>query len=172
MSAPQLASNKTDDGKLNVGLPSIKSVVEIEEPEGDVDEKTSTEDKGLSDSILGDLSRFKQEHPSLQNISVVTNQTIDDDEGGEYKNNIMPRMLSTKAGQDALSSNLADSDPVLPNKNSDGVGASNDDLAESDTSPSLLSEKKQNRQRRRKRTLPSNKGTDTSVRSRKTMPFL
>ena len=64
LSAPQLASNKTDDGKLNVGLPSIKSVREIEEPEGDVDEKTSTEDKGLSDSTLGDLSASsKSTHP-------------------------------------------------------------------------------------------------------------
>ena len=86
LSAPQLASNNTDGGKLNVGLPSIKSVGEIQEPEGDVNEKTSTEDKGLSDSILGDLSRFKQEHPSLQNISVVTSQTIDDDRRRRLQN--------------------------------------------------------------------------------------
>ena len=70
-------------------------------------------------------------------------------EGGDYKTNAMPSVLPAKAEQDALSSNLADSDSVLPNKNSDGDDSSNGDLAESDTSHSLLSEKKKNRQRRR-----------------------
>ena len=124
LSAPQLASNHTDGGKLSVGLPSIKSVGDIQEPEGDVNEKTSTEDTGLSDSILGDLSRFKQEHPSLQNISVVTNQTTDDDRGRDSKTNAMPSVLPAKAEQDALSSNPADSDSVLPINNSDGDDSS------------------------------------------------
>ena len=96
LSVLPLMSKNSGGGKENINLPSIKSVADIQEADGDVNEKTST---GLSDSILGDLSRFKQEHPSLQNISAAAAQIIDGDnnDSKDREEKLMPTATTSKA---------------------------------------------------------------------------